>query len=179
MHESARQEETANVLTAANRCERLAWSRGGSCAAHLSFPSGTVGFASEHASASLYLAPLYTVVKLWAADLDLLQLPIPDIAPHCLRGSQLGVAGWAAVAEVLERVTSITSLNGCDQYAAIREGGLQALELEKTDLAVWASRFLERSASSLTKLDVRCVTLSAKRVRLRGTSELNSWTAAS
>ena len=68
----------------------------------------------------------------------------------------MGVAGWAAVADALERVTSLTSLNGCDQYAAIRAGGLAEINLDSTGLEVWAARFLERSASTLTRLDLRC-----------------------
>ena len=59
------------------------------------------------------------------------------------------------MADALERVTSLTSLNGCDQYAAIRAGGLANLELEGTELGVWAARFLERSCDTLTELDFR------------------------
>ncbi len=54
----------------------------------------------------------------------------------------------------------LTSLNGCDQYTAIRAGGLRELKLTpKWELGVWAVRFLERSASTLTKLDFRCAQL--------------------
>ncbi len=72
------------------------------------------------------------------------------------RGNQLGVEGWATVADALERVTCLTSLNGCNKYAAIRAGRLRELNLDNTELGVWAARFLERSASTLTKLDIRC-----------------------
>ena len=59
--------------------------------------------------------------------------------------------------DALEGITGLTSLNGCDRYAAIRAGGLRELTLEKEwELGVWAARFLERSASTLTTLDVRC-----------------------
>jgi hypothetical protein len=51
---------------------------------------------------------------------------------------------------------SLTSLNGCDQYVAIRAGGLRELNLRDTELGVWAARFLERSASTLTSIDFRC-----------------------
>ena len=72
------------------------------------------------------------------------------------RGNQLGVEGWGAVSDALERVTSLTSLNGCGQYAAIRAGGLAELKLEQEwELGVWAARFLERSGATLTALDVR------------------------
>jgi hypothetical protein len=68
----------------------------------------------------------------------------------------LGVAGWAAVSDALERVTGLTSLNGCGDYAAICAGGLKELTLNKEwELGVWAARFLKRSARTLTKLDVR------------------------
>ncbi len=72
------------------------------------------------------------------------------------RGNPLGVAGWAAVADALERVTSLTSLNGCGRYAAIRADGLREMKLGDTELGVWASLFLERSCATLTTLDVRC-----------------------
>ena len=72
------------------------------------------------------------------------------------RGNQLGDAGWTAIANALERVTSLTSLNGCDEFREMRAGGLQHLELEHDwELWGWASLFLERSASTLTWLDVR------------------------
>ncbi len=81
--------------------------------------------------------------------------PLTPVA--ALRRNQLGVAGWAAVVDALERVTCLTSLNGCGQYAAIRAGGLRELTLEQEwELGVWAARFLERSGATLTTLDVRC-----------------------
>jgi hypothetical protein len=61
------------------------------------------------------------------------------------------------VADALERVTSLTSLNGCDKYAAIRAGGLAKMKLGGTELGVWAAGFLERSGSTLTTLDLRCL----------------------
>jgi hypothetical protein len=76
---------------------------------------------------------------------------------HLFRGNKLGVAGWAAVTDALEAVTSLTSLNGCNQYAAIRAGGLREMNLGGMELGLWVGRFLERSASTLTKLDVRCL----------------------
>ena len=75
-----------------------------------------------------------------------------------LRGNQLDVAGWFSLANALDRVTSLTSLNGCAQYAAIRAGGLRELKLEKEwELGVWAALFLNRSGtgSTLTSLHVR------------------------
>ena len=59
------------------------------------------------------------------------------------------------MAEALERVTTLTSLNGCDQYTAIRSGGVREMRLNGKELGVWVARFLERSASTLTVLDVR------------------------
>ncbi len=78
-------------------------------------------------------------------------MPIVDC-----RGNRLGNLGWETVANALEHVTSLTSLNGCDQYLAIRAGNMHKINLRDTELGVWATRFLERSASTLTKLDVRC-----------------------
>ena len=58
------------------------------------------------------------------------------------------------MADALERVTGLTRLNGCDQYTAIRAGGLRDLKLIKEwELGMWAVRFLERSESTLTRLD--------------------------
>ncbi len=59
------------------------------------------------------------------------------------------------MSDALERVTSLTSLNGCAQYAAIRAGGVAEMALSGKELGVCVTRFLERSASTLTKLDVR------------------------
>ncbi len=59
------------------------------------------------------------------------------------------------MSDALERVTSLTSLNGCEQYVAIRAGGVAEMALNDKELGVCVSRFLERSASTLTKLDVR------------------------
>jgi hypothetical protein len=84
--------------------------------------------------------------------MPLLRPPLSFSVP---RENHLGVAGWAAVADVLECITSLTFLNGFDQYSAIRAGGLAEFDLRGTDLGLWAVRFLERSASTLTTLDVR------------------------
>ncbi len=57
----------------------------------------------------------------------------------------------------MDLITSLTSLNGCDQYAAIRKGGLAELKLyAEWELAVAVARYLPRSGSTLTRLDVRC-----------------------
>ncbi len=58
------------------------------------------------------------------------------------------------MADALELLTSLTSLDGCDQYSAIRTGGLQEIDLNFKELGMWATRFFERSASTLTKLDL-------------------------
>jgi hypothetical protein len=46
--------------------------------------------------------------------------------------------------------------DGSNRFAAIRAGGLLAMDMQRTALSVWAAQFLERSASTLTKLDFRC-----------------------
>jgi hypothetical protein len=72
------------------------------------------------------------------------------------RGNKLGLAGRVALARALDRITSLTSVNGCDQYAAIRKGGLAELKLDgEWELAVAAGRYLPRSGSTMTRLDVR------------------------
>jgi hypothetical protein len=72
--------------------------------------------------------------------------------------NNLGIAGWRALTDVLEHITSITSLNGCDQIAAIRAGGMVEMRLAYTGrLSWWAARYFERSAATLTILELRCV----------------------
>ncbi len=70
------------------------------------------------------------------------------------RRNGLGVAGWAVVTDALERVTSLTSLNDCKQYAAIRAGGVKEMQLDGKELGIWVTRFLARSASTLTRLNL-------------------------
>ncbi len=81
------------------------------------------------------------------------------------RGNQLGVTGWGAMARALEHVTSLTSLNRCGQYVAIRTGGLAEIELGGTELGMWVAPFLERSAATLTALHLRCAGLPRVSVR--------------
>jgi hypothetical protein len=72
------------------------------------------------------------------------------------RGNQLGFGGRVALADALDRITSLTSVNGCDQYAAIRQGGLAELKLDgEWELAVFVVRYLPMSCSTMTRLDVR------------------------
>ncbi len=59
------------------------------------------------------------------------------------------------MSDALDRITSLKSLNGCAQYAAIRAGGMDEMELGEKELGLCVTRYLERSASTLTKLDVR------------------------
>ncbi len=79
--------------------------------------------------------------------------------PHRLgghRGNHVGAAGWTAIADALERITSLACLNGYDSYAAICAGGLVELQLAETELAVAVARYLPRSACTLTTLNLRC-----------------------
>ncbi len=72
----------------------------------------------------------------------------------------MDASGWAAVADTLESITSLTCLNDCFEYAAIRAGGLAVMNMYSTyELGGWVpfmAPFLERSAGSLTHLNVRC-----------------------
>ncbi len=72
------------------------------------------------------------------------------------RKSGLGGAGWTAMADALEAVTTLTRLNGCDGYAAIRAGAQSELALGGTELAVAVARYLPRSGATLGRLDLRC-----------------------
>jgi hypothetical protein len=76
------------------------------------------------------------------------------------RRNQLDASGWAAVAEALDFTTSLTYLNDCSEFGAIRTGGLMEIQLNsRWELGGWVpfmARYLERSAETLTTLDVRC-----------------------
>ena len=79
------------------------------------------------------------------------------------RENQLGFEGRVAVADALDQITSLTSLNGCDQYAAICKGGLSELKLHgKWEMAVAVVLYLLRSGSTLTQLDLRCSELRSR-----------------
>ena len=64
------------------------------------------------------------------------------------------------MADALESITSLTSLNGFSEYAAVHAGGLTDLYLDSSnELGGWVpfmARYLERSAGTLTTLNVRC-----------------------
>ncbi len=96
--------------------------------------------------------------------IPLLPRPIrsPCVCARWTRGNQLGADEWTAVADALEGVTSLTSLNGCDTCRAIQAGGQSELLLETTELGVWAARYLPRSASTLTRLDLRQARIAAR-----------------
>ncbi len=76
------------------------------------------------------------------------------------RGNRADAAGWKVLADALEAATSLTSLNGCAAYAAIRSGGQRELALGGTEVALAVARYLPRSADSLTTLDLRYPMLS-------------------
>ena len=65
---------------------------------------------------------------------------------------------WRPALRALEGVDSLTSLNGFDDFLAMRDGTSSELLLCGTDLglAVLSWPLLIRNASSLTKLDLRC-----------------------
>jgi len=72
-----------------------------------------------------------------------------------LRKCKLNAAGWNYVADVLEELKCLTSLNGSALYLTVRIGGLEELCLEETELGVVVARYLPCSSSTLTKLDLR------------------------
>jgi hypothetical protein len=76
--------------------------------------------------------------------------------PCYCRRNILGVAGWRVLTDALEHIASITSLNDCDQIVTISAGGMAEIHLDD-ELVFWAALFLERSASTLTKLYLRHV----------------------
>jgi hypothetical protein len=68
--------------------------------------------------------------------------------------------GWAAVADALENITSLTWFNGFFDYGAVRAGGVTELNRYWSyELGGWIpfmARYLELSAGTLTTLNVRC-----------------------
>ncbi len=80
------------------------------------------------------------------------------------RKNHVEAAGWTAIADALEPITSLSSLNKYSFYTAIRAGGQRELALSGTALAVVAVRYLARSADSLTALDLRCLAIASRRL---------------
>jgi hypothetical protein len=72
----------------------------------------------------------------------------------------LGVDGWNAIADALKGLTALTSLNdrvsNYGECLSICEGGQTEVLLQYSQLGLWAAQHLERSASTLTSLDLRC-----------------------
>ena len=57
--------------------------------------------------------------------------------------------------DALERCTGLTSLNGYDEYQDILDGGLLEFQDQGHELALAVGRFLPRSASTLTCLELK------------------------
>ena len=72
-----------------------------------------------------------------------------------LQGNQLGPSGWQVVMDALERCAGLTSLNGYDEYQDILDGGLLEFQDQGHECALAVGRFLPRSASTLTCLELK------------------------
>ncbi len=60
------------------------------------------------------------------------------------------------MADALEAVTTLTCLNGCDRYGAIRAGAQSEVALDgKWELVDAVARYLPRSGATLGRLDLR------------------------
>lgn len=57
--------------------------------------------------------------------------------------------------DALERCTGLTSLNDYDEYQDILDGGLVEFQDQGHELALAVGRFLPRSASTLTCLELK------------------------
>ena len=90
------------------------------------------------------------------AQADVWRLGLWGAIDAWCRDNDLGAEGWTAVADALEELTSLTSLNRCDKYRAIRAGGLAELDLGNTQLGVAMARYLHASTATLKTLDLRC-----------------------
>ena len=81
-----------------------------------------------------------------------------SISFHSL--NRLGLAGWSAIMDALEKITSLESLNEYSGYRSLKAGGLAELDLAGKRLGVAAARFLSKSTNTLTTLNLRyCVSL--------------------
>jgi hypothetical protein len=56
----------------------------------------------------------------------------------------------------LEGCTSLSSLNGCEEYRQVLAGGIRKLDVDGKELGVALGPYLERSASTLVALEMRC-----------------------
>lgn len=56
--------------------------------------------------------------------------------------------------DALERCTGLTNLNGYDEFQGVLKGGLSEFRDGRHELALAVGRFLPRSASTLTSLDL-------------------------
>ncbi len=56
----------------------------------------------------------------------------------------------------LEGCTSLSSLNGFSEYQQVLSGGIRKLDIDSKELGVAFGPYLERSASSLATLELRC-----------------------
>jgi hypothetical protein len=56
----------------------------------------------------------------------------------------------------LEGCTSLLSLNGFSDYQRVLSGGIMKLDVDGKELGVAFGPYLERSASSLANLTLRC-----------------------
>ena len=66
------------------------------------------------------------------------------------------MAGWSAIMDALEKITSLESLNEYSGYRSLKAGGLAELDLAGKRLGVAAARVLSKSANTLTTLNLRC-----------------------
>ena len=77
------------------------------------------------------------------------------------RGNHLGHSGWDVVMDNLSALTSVTSFNGMADLGTLFMGGQTNVNLRNKDLStneavVAVARLLQRSDTTLIKLDLRC-----------------------
>ena len=80
---------------------------------------------------------------------------------YTYRRNDIKPDGWPAIMEALKDATSITKLNGVVGLEGLFRGGETEVELDgkslgKDEAAVAVSLLLERSQSTLEKLNLRC-----------------------
>ena len=79
-----------------------------------------------------------------------------------LEGNSICPRGWSALTDAVEKLSSLTFLNGFDQFKHLREGTVSKLEISGKEVAPAIAPMLFRSASLLSVLDISANSIDAQ-----------------
>ena len=71
------------------------------------------------------------------------------------RGNGFRLTDWTTIMNSLERISALSCLNGFREYQSVLFGGMTALDISFIDVPLAISKFLPRSAQTLTSLEIR------------------------